>query len=132
MSFSRFLQRELLDHLLTAGSYARPTIYVALFSSDPGEVLTGSELSGVNYARVACAAWNAATDASPSVSANTNTIQFATPGAGGWGTATHFALFDAISGGTNLLGSGQLTTPKTINEGDSVSFAAGVCQVTLQ
>jgi hypothetical protein len=131
MSFSRYLQREILDHILTAGTYARPTIYVALFSSDPGETLTGTELSGVNYARVACPNWNAATDASPAVCTNASIIQFATPGVGGWGTATYFALFDSISGGTNLLGSGMLTLSKVINEGDSVSFAIGVCQVSL-
>jgi hypothetical protein len=40
-----------------------------------------------------------------------------------WGQATHLALFDALTGGNAWVCS-PLTTPKTINNGDSaLSFA---------
>ena len=36
--FSRYLQRELLDHVLKTGAYVQPTnVYVALFTAGPTE-----------------------------------------------------------------------------------------------
>ena len=128
---SQYLQQELLDHFLKTGAYTQPTnIYVALFTAAPSDTGGGTEVSGVNYVRVICNAWDAATAASPSLAHNTAAINFATPGAGGWGVVTHFALFDS-NGGTNLLGWGALGTPKTINSGDTVYFAAGALDVTM-
>jgi len=44
--FSRYAQRELLDHLLKVGAYTPPTnIYVALFNAGP------TECTGTAYAR---------------------------------------------------------------------------------
>lgn len=128
---SQYAQQKLLDHMLKTASFTQPTnIYVALFTAAPSDTGGGTEVSGVNYARVVCNAWDAATAASPSVAQNTGAINFATPGAGGWGTVTHFALFDQSSGG-NLLGWAALGTSKTINAGDTVSFAAGALDVTM-
>jgi hypothetical protein len=44
---------------------------------------------------------------------------------------THWGLVDAASGG-NVWVCAALTVSKTINSGDSVSFAAGALTVTLQ
>lgn len=128
---SQYAQQELLDHILKTGAYTPPTnIYVALFTAPPSDTGGGTEVVGGNYGRIVCNGWDAATAASPSLAHNTAAINFATPSAG-WGLVTHFALFDAISGGTNLLGWGALGTPKTINSGDTVSFAAGALDVTM-
>ena len=128
--FSQYLQQKVLDHVLKTAVYTPPTnIYVALFTAAPSDTGGGTEVTGGSYARVACNAWDAATAASPSLAQNTGAVNFATPSAG-WGLVTHFALFDAISGGTNLLGWGALGTPKTINSGDAVSFSAGALDVT--
>jgi hypothetical protein len=124
------LQQELLDHFLKTGAYTQPTnIYVALFTAAPSDTGGGTEVSGGSYARVICNGWDPATAASPSLAHNTAAINFATPSAG-WGLVTHFALFDS-NGGTNLLGWGALGTQKTINSGDTVSFAAGALDVTM-
>jgi hypothetical protein len=129
---SQYAQQELLDHMLKTGAWTAPTnIYVALFTATPSDTGGGTEVSGVNYGRIICNGWDAATAASPSLAHNTAAINFATPGAGGWGTVTHFALFDSLSAGTNLLGWGALGTPKAINQNDTVSFAAGALDVTL-
>jgi len=129
MSFSDYLENALLDHLFGKAAYTAPTIYVGLSTADPLDDGTGlAEPVGNGYARVATAAtdWSAA---SSGVTTNATTITF--PQATGlWGTVTHFALFDASTGG-NLLASGALTTAKSPDVGDTPSFAAGSLTVTL-
>jgi hypothetical protein len=60
---------------------------------------------------------------------NADTLTFPTPSAG-WGTVTHFGLFDAASGG-NLIFWGPLTIAKTVNQADVVAFPAGSLSVTV-
>lgn len=59
---------------------------------------------------------------------NNSAINFPTPTAG-WGTVTHFGVYDAATNG-NLLFYAALTVAKTVNTSDTVSFAAGA--LTLQ
>jgi hypothetical protein len=128
-SFSDHWENEILDHLFGKGSYTPPTIYVGLSTADPGEDGTGlSEPSGNGYARVGTfgADWNAASGGALD---NANAIEFA-EATGSWGTVTHFALFDASSGG-NLLAHGALTQAKSIASGDTAQFAAGDLDVSL-
>ncbi len=61
--------------------------------------------------------------------ANADAIEFP-EASGAWGTVTHFALFDAASGG-NLLAHGALAQAKAIGSGDSVRFAAGDLEIHL-
>ena len=134
MSASNFLELELLDHVLGAAAYTAPaTLYVALHTADPGEAgaQNTNEATGTSYNRVAVT--NNATNfpaASGGSKSNGTAINFATPGAGGWGTVTHWSIGDAASGAGNILFSGALTTSKTINAGDTVSFAIGTLTVT--
>jgi hypothetical protein len=128
-SFSDHWENEILDHLFGKGSYTPPTIYVGLSTADPGDDGTGlSEPAGNGYARVATAGtdWNAASGGALD---NANAVEFA-EATGSWGTVTHFALFDASSGG-NLLAHGSLTQSKTIASGDTAQFAAGALDVSL-
>jgi len=128
---TQYLQKKLLDHFLKTAAYTQPTnVYVGLFTAAPSDTGGGTEVSGTGYARIVCNAWNAATSASPSLADNTGIINFGTAGAGGWGVVTHFGIFDALSG-VNLLGWSALTIPKTINEGDPVTFPAGALDITL-
>jgi hypothetical protein len=123
--FSRYLQRELLDHVLKVGAFAVPTnIYVALFNAGP------TECAGTGYARELCNGWNAATDADPSVSDNTGIIDFGN-GAADWGTLTHFAVYDALVAGNLLCDITALAASKVINDGDPVSFPAGDLDISL-
>jgi len=129
MSFSNYMENELLDHLFGKGAYTPPTIYVGLSTADPGEDASGlAEPSGGAYARVSTAAsdW---TTASAGALSNANEISFP-EATGSWGTLTHFAVFDALSGG-NMLGSGALNASQAVASGNTVSFQAGDLDVTL-
>ena len=128
-SFADYWENEILDHIFGKGSYTPPTIYVGLSTADPTDDASGlAEPSGNAYARVATVGgdWNVA---SGGVIANANDITFP-EATGSWGTITHFALFDAATGG-NMLAHGALSTSKTIDSGDTGTFAAGDLDVTL-
>jgi len=128
-SFSDYWENEILDHLFGKGAYTPPTIYVGLSTADPGDDGSGlSEPAGNGYARAATSAgdWGAASGGSLD---NAGAIQFAEATAA-WGTVTHFALFDAASGG-HLLIHGALTQSKAVGGGDAVRFAAGDITVSL-
>jgi hypothetical protein len=128
-SFSNHWENMILDHLFGKGNYAPPVIYVALSTSDPTDSGTGlSEPSGNGYHRVqtAEADWNVAVGGLLD-NATAITFDVAT---GDWGTVTHFALFDTVSGG-NMLAHGALTQAKTISSGDTVRFASGDLNITL-
>ena len=130
-SFSNYWENEILDHVFGKGAYTPPTIYVGLCSADPTDAGTGSacnELSGNGYARVATAAsdWDAAAGGALD---NATSIAFPTA-TGTWTAATHFALFDAATEG-NLLAHGSLSQSKTVQIGDTASFAAGDLDVSL-
>jgi len=60
---------------------------------------------------------------------NDAVVEFAAA-TGNWGTITHVALFDAVSGG-NFLGSAALTEPKIIVIDKIARFPAGAIEVTL-
>ncbi len=128
-SFSDYWENEILDHIFGKGSYTPPTIYVGLSTADPADDGAGlSEPSGNGYARAATAAgdWNSASGGSLD---NANTVEF-DEATDTWGTVTHFALFDAASGG-NLLAHGTLTQSKAVGSGDTVRFVAGDLDVSL-
>jgi len=131
-SFADYWEAEILDHVFNKGAYTAPTIYVGLSTADPGDDAAGlAEPSGNNYSRVTTAAgdWNAATGTTPCLIDNANAITF--PQASGpWGTVSHFALFDASSGG-NMLAHGSLGTPQAIVSGNTPEFAAGDLDVSL-
>ncbi|HSW46502.1 MAG TPA: hypothetical protein VLM89_13120 [Phycisphaerae bacterium] len=130
-SFSNYWENEILDHVFGKGSYTPPTIHVGLCSADPTDAGTGSscnELSGNGYARVetSAASWDTASGGALS---NAAAVTF--PQASGeWTAATHFALFDAPTGG-NMLAHGSLSASKTVQIGDTASFAIGALDVSL-
>jgi hypothetical protein len=128
-SFGDYWENEILDHLFGKGSYTPPTIYVGLSTADPADDASGlAELGGNSYARVATAGadWNAASGGEIT---NANDITFP-EATGSWGTITHFALFDAASAG-NMLAHGALIVSKSISSGDTIKFAVGDLEVSL-
>lgn len=133
-SFSNYLELEVLDHVFGGSDYTRPaTLYIALCTTAPTDASTGStivEPSGGSYARVSVT--NNATNfpaASAGAKANDTAITFPTASAS-WGTVTHMAICDASSAG-NVLAWGALTASKTVDSGDTVSFAIGDLDITL-
>jgi hypothetical protein len=131
-SFNDYWENKVLDHTVGKTDIgALPTAYVGLCSADPTDSGTGSacnEISGGAYARVSTAAgdWNAA--AAGSIS-NANAITFP-QATGDWTTVTHFIIADAATLG-NLHAHGSLSASKTVQNGDTASFAAGQITITL-
>ena len=125
MSFSNYLENKVLGHVFGAVPYTAPaTLYVGLYTSDPGEGNTGTEVSGGSYARQTIAFTVTDNQAS-----NTAAVEFPTASAS-WGTVTYAAIFDAVSGG-NMMAYGALTTSKTIASGDVLRIPAGDFDINL-
>jgi hypothetical protein len=124
--FSNFLENALINATLRATTYTSPaTVYVSLYTSDPTDADSGTEVSGGSYART-----SAAFDApSNGVTQNTSDVTFPTATAS-WGTVTHVAIHDAASAG-NMLFHTPLDTNKTIDSGDIFKITAGNLTVTL-
>lgn len=126
MSMSDYLENALLNAVLRNTPYTSPSqVYVALFTSDPTDAGTGTEVSGGGYAR------QSVTFNAPSNGQVTNAADILFPVAtASWGTVTHVGIYDAATGG-NLLFSGALTTSKTISANDQLKIAAGSLSISL-
>jgi hypothetical protein len=103
------------------------SVYVSLFSAAPAsDAVDGTELSGNGYARQSITFGAPATDSGGVRKvANTNVITFGPGTSSDWAAATHFGVHSASSGAGNLLYWDALTTPKTVQVGDSGQYAAG-------
>jgi hypothetical protein len=98
-------------------------LYVALYTSDPGEDDTGSEANFTGYSRVGVV--RSASGFTVSTGTVTNAANVTFPqSSGGTNTITHFGYLTASSGG-DLLRSGAVTPNVTINSGDTAKFDIG-------
>ena len=106
------------------------TAYVSLFSAAPAnDNSEGTELAGNNYARQAVTFGAPVTDTgNVRKISNTNPITFG-PASADWLQATHFGIHSAASGSGNLLYWDALTTPRTVQNGDSAQFAIDALSV---
>ena len=136
-ALSDYLENKLLDHLLKNTAYTQPpTLYFALFTADPGESgVTGELTIGTGaYARAAITNNNGNFPQCASSGTPTKTngapIQFPTATAA-WGTVTHWAIYDVVTTGTNMLLHGALATPRYIATGDTPKIAAGAMSITI-
>jgi hypothetical protein len=125
-AMSNYLENALINATLRNTAYTSPaTVYAGLFTSDPTDAGSGTEVSGGSYARKAIAFGAPSNGAS----VNSGAIEF-NQATANWGTVTHFAIFDALTTG-NMLYHGALTSSKTIETGDVFKFAASSVTVTL-
>lgn len=123
---SNFLEDALINATLRNTSYTSPaTVYVGLYTSDPTDANTGTEVSGGSYARTAV------TFGAPSNGVTTNSAAVEFPQATGtWGTVGWIGILDASTSG-NLLYHTALDASKTIASGDIFKIAIGSLSVTL-
>ena len=127
-ALSDHAEKLLLDWMMTSGTATRPTAwFVALYTAAPSDAGGGTEVSGAGYVRQAVA-FNAAATPGGTTS-NTADVSFTATG-GDYGTVTHLGIFDASSAG-NLLWHGILTAPKTVEDGDTITFSAGNIDLTM-
>lgn len=124
-----YLEEALIDHVLRNTALTSPTtVYVALFTSAPGETGGGTEVSGGAYARqsVAFAAPSQVSDAAETSNSSDVTFPEATAD---WGTVTDFGIFDASTGG-NMFYYSPLDQSKVVSTGDTAKFSAGALKVS--
>lgn len=123
---SDFLELKILEHTLGITAYTQPsTVYLALFTTDPTDAGTGTEVSGGGYARQSIS-WN-----TPASGATTNSADVTFPQAtGNYGTVTHIGIFDASSAG-NLLYHGALSASKSVETNDTFLVEAGDLSISL-
>jgi hypothetical protein len=120
-SMTNFLEDALLNEVLRNIGYTpAATVYVGLFTTATTDAGGGTEVTGNAYAR------QAVTFGAPSGGqvANSADVLFPVATPAGWGTVTHWAIFDALSGG-NMLIHAPLTAPVTVDAGEQYVFRAG-------
>ena len=123
---SDYLENKLLDHVLRGTSYTSPTtVFVGLYTSDPGDDNSGAECTGGAYARQSLSV----TTASGGIVTSSADVTFP-QATDNWGTISHIGLLDAVSSG-NLLMHTELTTSKTISTGDVLKISSGSLTASL-
>jgi len=126
MSFTNFLETEILDHVFAGAAYTAPgTKYLALFTAiADGEAGSVTELSGSAYARQ-----TVAFTTSGNTTSNNAAVEFPTA-TGSWGTVTHVGVYDASTSG-NLMAYATLSASKAIDTGDVFRVPSGDLDITL-
>jgi hypothetical protein len=134
---SNYLENALLNHTLTATAFTQPgTRHLALFTNtstnaaanlEAGTLTDEIGTSGTAYSRKAVTF----AAASSGTSATNATVTFDAATAN-WGTITHIAIMDSgTAGAGNVLFWGAVTTPKTIETGDTFQVSSGNLTVSL-
>ena len=123
---SNYLENAIINATLRATTYTSPaTVYVSLWTTDPTDAGSGTEVSGGSYARTSV------TFGSPSNGVTTNNADVTFPTAtASWGTVGWIGINDAATSG-NLLYHTALDTSKAIDSGDIFKIASGNLSVTL-
>jgi|TARA_R100000081_G_C4725151_1_gene120275 hypothetical protein len=127
MSFSNTFETHVLNYVFTTTSVTRPTAwYIALFTSNPAEDASGTEVStsGTAYARQ-----TVAFSVSGNLATNSAAVEFPTATAS-FGTVTHIGVYDASTSG-NLIAYSALSASKAISTGDVFRVPAGDLDITL-
>ena len=126
MSFTNFLETEILDHVFAGAAYTAPsTKYLALFTAlADGEAGSVTEVTGGGYARQ-----TVAFTTSGNTTSNNAAVEYPTATAN-YGTVTHVAVFDASTSG-NMMAYAALSSNKTIETGDVFRVPSGDLDITL-
>ena len=123
---SNFLENALINATLRNTTFTSvATVYVSLWTSNPGDDASGTEVTGGSYARTAV------TFGAPSDGASLNSADVTFPTAtASWGTVGWIGINDAATSG-NLLYHTALDTAKAIDSGDIFKISTGNLSVTL-
>ena len=123
---STYLENALINATLRNTTYTSvATVYVSLWTSDPTDAGSGTEVSGGSYAR------QAVTFGAPSSGVSTNSGDVTFPTATGtWGSVVWIGMNNASTSG-NLLYHSPLDVAKSITTGDVFKIATGNLSVEL-
>ena len=123
---SNYLENALINGTIRGTTYTAPaSVYVGLYTTDPTDANTGTEVSGGSYARVV------ATFAAPADGLSASNADITFPQAtANWGIVGWVGILDASTGG-NLLYHTVLDAAKTIETGDIFKIASTNLTVQL-
>lgn len=125
-ALSDYAENKVLDVLGANATFTTPSaVYLGLSTGSFNDDGSGTEISGNNYARVAVSFGSAASG----TMSNDAAIEFAAATGSGFGTVSHWGLFDASSSG-NLLVHGSFSASKAIASGDVLKIAVGDLDIT--
>lgn len=146
---SSYLQNKIVDDLFRARAYSKPSqLWIGLITTAPAnDGAAEVEFNGTGYARATpgvngyanwietqrtpgTAGTNVDSSATVGRTANGAIIDFGTVGAGGWGSAVGWAVYDAASAGNRLFYF-AFASPITFSEGAQASFPVGQLTITL-
>jgi len=131
-AFSDYLENKLIESTLRGGTYTGGGVFIALFTTNPTDAGTGTEVVDSGYTRIR--AHNAVPSDGFTVPANgvtSNARNIVFPAiVDAQTTVTHWGIFDAQTAG-NLLYHSALLNPKTLDPTDVLSFPIGSLTVTL-
>jgi hypothetical protein len=97
--FSDYLENKVLDHVLRNTSYTSPTtVYVGLYTSNPTDTNSGTEVTGGSYARQTLSV----TTASNGIVTSSADVTFPQCTAS-WGSVGFIGILDAITSGNLLM-----------------------------
>lgn len=124
-ALSDYAENKVLDAIGGNATFTTPTnVYLGLSTGSMADDDSGTELSGNGYARVSVSFGAAASG----TMSNDAAIEFSAA-TGSWGSVSHWALYDALTAGNQLL-NGAFTTAKTIDSGDVLKIAVGDLDIT--
>lgn len=128
-ALSNYAELAVLNLLFKNTAFTAPNAYLALFTSDPTDAGSGTEVaSSYDYARVQID--NKMASASGGSIVNNANITFAPANGGSFGTVTHIGIYDAATSG-NLLAHGQLAASKQIDDGDTFQITTGSLTISI-
>lgn len=131
--FTHTAANQVLQQLATQAGTKLTTGYFALSTSTPTASGTNfTEPVGGSYARVTktmSSVWGTLTEGDPTTTTTITDVTWTTA-TGGWGTVTHWGIFDSLTGG-NLMLFGSLNASELITSGEQVKFGLGDCTLTI-
>lgn len=137
-AISDYAESALLQEIFNGVNFVAPNTWVSLYTTDPTDADSGTEVSGGSYARVRVYAqaggspdWNTAVvDGIGYLVDNEEAITFPTATVA-WGTVTHFGVHDALTLG-NLLYHGVLDSSQVVGIGGIFKFQVGDLNLRLE
>lgn len=138
-AMSNYLEQRMINATLRGDNFTAPSVadlHLALFTADPTDSnVTANEVGESWYSRKQTGSWTSPnldaegrTRTDNATSVTFDAVQNADPSH--TITITHIGIYDAAVAG-NLLYHEALTTPKTLEVGDVISFAAGALVLRL-
>ena len=132
--FSDYAEAALLNAVLRGTNFTAPVVSslrLALFTADPTDTGTINEVAvGTWYARQLTGTFTAPSPSGTTQQcSNTTAITFSAVTTAAV-TVTHIGIFDAATAG-NMLFSAPMTSSKTLQVGDVISFAPGTLVASL-